>query len=709
MKTRKNNGSTMIMVVVGVSVIAILGLMILLAASTYYRTIIVNGNSQKNFYGTEAIVEEVRNGLGECGAKASEQSYRYILQNYSGYTPMASGDTRKDVFAKKYLSSLVGTLTNNPSYVWAGNSPKADNVDVGAADINVIKKMTNTPDAVLDTGNVRICLSDLTSFKLTLKNVTVKYTTPSDYSTTLVTDIVLSIPDMHLDGDTTFNELKNYIVISDNSIDLSSTVGTGTQLTGNVYTGSGGINVQSGTIATLNSNMIISRGDINIKSGSNVTINGNDGSGLATMWIENLILSRAIETEPSSETTHLNCKANSYVANDMSLNDDHSDVNISGAYYGYNFNETNSTATTVQKANYSSAILINGFDNYLNMDGVNQLILAGRAFVSRKDESNSSVNSDIQTGESLSVKSNQVAYLMPNDYISVGHNPVLKDEWESEPSMINKTNLLASEIGKYLDTTKPYIENFFSSGYVYYFLNFKDEQSANAYFKQFYQDNKDALLEQARTYITSTNGTNVKLSPALYLLAGHIVDNYDANDAKMDEANYFNGTSPSSTLLSDAIIKAKEYMGRQLTLLPGYSKSELHFSSAEGKNADPLVDSLIDFSDCDAADSHDGITIVDGNYEVTSATKGILLCTGDVTCSADFEGLIIAKGKVSVSNSNIKLTYNSQLVKELLAKAASDDVLKKYFKGISSNDSAKSTKVNVMDYITYENWSKNEE
>ena len=84
-------------------------------------------------------------------------------------------------------------------------------------------------------------------------------------------------------------------------------------------------------------------------------------------------------------------------------------------------------------------------------------------------------------GESIAVKSNQIAYLLPDEYIipedgrdaQDTHNPVIRGEKVS----IDKTALLNSNIGKYLDSAEPYTANYSNSGgYVFYYLKFKDEK-----------------------------------------------------------------------------------------------------------------------------------------------------------------------------------------------------------------------------------------
>ena len=76
--------------------------------------------------------------------------------------------------------------------------------------------------------------------------------------------------------------------------------------------------------------------------------------------IKNILLnSFGSSTSTNSSTLNLNC--NSYVLDDLSVNDNNANVTLGGTYYGYSYSEDNSAGSGVkQLADYSSAILVNG-------------------------------------------------------------------------------------------------------------------------------------------------------------------------------------------------------------------------------------------------------------------------------------------------------------------------------------------------------------
>jgi hypothetical protein len=139
----------------------------------------------------------------------------------------------------------------------------------------------------------------------------------------------------------------------------------------------------------------------------------------AEFWAENIL------TDGSNSALTLN--ARTFVADDLELNGKNNKVTLKGWYYGYNFtdNYSDSNVTSSGKlsklAQYSSSISVNGKSDRLNMSGLQNLILAGRTFISKKTTNNvvendstgnPITNPDVELGESLAVRSAQLSYLV---------------------------------------------------------------------------------------------------------------------------------------------------------------------------------------------------------------------------------------------------------------------------------------------------------
>lgn len=66
----------------------------------------------------------------------------------------------------------------------------------------------------------------------------IDYTDAADYRSTIRTDICMKVPDYKFEGDSTLEEIKDYIVISDSSLAVANNDNNkGVTFRGNIYTG----------------------------------------------------------------------------------------------------------------------------------------------------------------------------------------------------------------------------------------------------------------------------------------------------------------------------------------------------------------------------------------------------------------------------------------------------------------------------------------
>ena len=720
-------GSALVTVIIGVLFLAAIGTILLTVASNYMIAVSVDHNSSDNFYQTEGILEEVKTGLLEYAGDSGETAYKEVVENYT-----KTKDNMRDTFSKKYLSLLAEKLTGY-SYNW----DKAKIGKLQACDINLVKKLTKVPDAVttMKGTNLQFVINHDTTkgYSLTLKNLMIDYTDETDYRSSIQTDVCMYVPDYKFEGDSTLEEMKDYIVISDDTLAVTGNDNTtGATFRGNVYTGNKdkGIEVQSQNAANFYSPTIISRGSLDIFGGAKVNLQGENEAG--NLWLQNIRLKSQGANDESTLQTTLNLNANAYIANDLDIQANNSVVTLSGKYYGYSYNKENTSSTTVARSDYSSAILINGMNTTLKAVNLDKLILAGRTFVSRNDKEGTARISDIMMGESIAVKSNQLAYLLPTEYIvdeggrdaTDSHNPVMRDE----KVKIAKEGLLASDIGKYLDPNEPYTANYSNSGgYVFYYLKFKDENNANEYFKKYYEgsqeedgnsfSNIEQLDDKAKVYISMEGDSEgekigMKFSPELFLIAGNVVHNYKATgDSNIQSANYFDHTGkPNSELLADGKKQGQDYVGYQLTLLASGSTGSMRLP----ENAGALVAGrIIDFgklgSILNKLDDKTGARIyaTPGDYVVDgSLKKGIIIAGGNVEVQSDFQGLILAKGTVTTTRSNLNLQSDMVLVGKLLEFAKEDKELRDLFRGLNGSNVQNPTDMSKC--LGYQNWQKNE-
>lgn len=89
----------------------------------------------------------------------------------------------------------------------------------------------------------------------------------------------------------------------------------------------------------------------------------------------------------------------------------------------------------------SSAIIINGREASLDMSNIRELMLAGTAYINTQAIVNSSgvgtENSNVPMGESISVKGDQIAYLVPPECIGTsGDGADAKSLYQQESTLL---------------------------------------------------------------------------------------------------------------------------------------------------------------------------------------------------------------------------------------------------------------------------------
>lgn len=714
----KREGYSLISVIIGILFLSAIGVLVLTVANQYMIAVNVDHQASDHFYQTEGILEEVKTGLLEYAGDAGETAYKEVMENYTG-----KKGNRRESFSQTYISQIASKLLGH-SYHWEDDKIG----EKQGCDIHSVKSLTKVPDAVTTVKgtNLEFVINDAddTGYSLTLKNMLIDYTDEADYRSSIQTDICMTVPDYKFEGDSTLEEVKDYIVISDDALKVTGNDNaTGVTFRGNVYTGNreAGIEIAGKNAASFYSPTIISRGSLELLGGSRASLSGESDAG--NLWLQNIRIKPFGADSDSTLQTTLDLNMNAYIANDLDIESNNSVVTLSGKYYGYSYNEENNDAVSAARSDYSSAILINGLNTTLKAKNLDKLILAGRTFVSRNDEDGNAGISDIMMGESIAVKSNQLAYLLPDAYIvgateGEGHNPVVR----GEAVTIDKEALLASDIGQYLDEKEPYTANYSNTGgYVFYYLKFKDGKSANAYFQQYYQgtneddgeviSNKDQLDEKAKSYISTVDSTNMKFSSELFLVAGNVIHNYyAAGGSSIQTDNYYdNAGSPNSELLADGRQMGQNYVGYQLSLLASGSTGSMRLAD----DAQALVaDRIIDFSQLSGTlnklDESSGARIyaTDGDYIVDGSMKrGMIIAGGDVEVRSDFQGLILAKGTVTTTRSNLQLASDMALVGKLLDFAKEDDELAGIFYGWNGKQVQNPT--SLSECISYQNWQKN--
>lgn len=742
----ENRGASLLAVLIVLVVVSAIAVVITKVTITNIQMKEVERGTKKNFYSAESVMDALHAGAGEKSADALKDAYTYVMENYVIST--ASGNDLQDEFAKKYIEKLEDTF--NPG----GTNPKNEEKEAGvvvysiaAYDTDIVKQcIGDAADQVYyvmpSSGKAKY-EADYKAGTFTLKNVGVSYTDSQNYKTTITTDLVFTTPKLNFNGGDEIKEFMKYALIADTQIHVNASPVT---VDGNAYAGKDGILADNNGSGTFNGKVTITRGDIVTDSGTSLVM----GNGNSSIWASNVETKR----NPSgSAASFIELNGNSYIEDDLTMNGVDSTVTVKGNYYGYNFQKNYDSQVETKDAAFNSAMMVNARNCKLDLSNINYLMLSGRTFVSRGSDSK---NNDVLLGESLSARTNQLAYYVPNDYVneSTGKFKTVAADGKDGAAEF-ETFSGVSNVMSYLDSSKPvvayyYVDKATHSTVHNYYLNFATEQKANDYFSVYCTSSKSATLKNYATdYLT--DDAIVLDSNKIFTLRGDILYrnaadagldekhvSIDLNDWKIDAAN-----SANNGIYADYSAKlAIKYKALQLSLKEtdaSITAANVRITDSAGeidKSQNPLFDTLVDRAAMSAAvDNHKsgaeeyyvayresvagstsdntGVVLAKNATRLTipsDITQGLVVATGDVYVSRNFRGLIISGGTISFG-SGVTVTSDKMLVADLFKKdmESSTPAFSQFFRDCSVGSVTEhiSGNVDINTYLTYENWKKN--
>ncbi len=529
-KLQNNSGSTLIVVLVAVSFLAVIAAIIMSVSSANLRMKQLEYASKQNFYVDEAGLDDVYNGIGKDVSKALTKAYTKTL--------MEASTTGKYPTQKAAYNAFAGSLYSELKNLYGEESDGAKPETLEKLNSYISRNEAGESLEVISYKGAHIVPDTETGaelFQYILQGVTVKYLENDLYESVITTDIVIEVP--YIDFFQNFNQILDYSLIGNKGITFRGTAGAdaGVNVEGNVYAGvasttSGsenasyggymydtntydGMNFYKAIVRFKDSSYIISKGDFNICE-SGVTIDSKvsavTGEAQSSLWAENI---RTVEngrndasfSKETLKSSSLNAVANIYVADDLELNARNSNVTLNGSYYGYNYNNSGSGSTAVYDTwekgylqdkyqaqsgktaaahTTSSSIVVNANNSVLDLSGLNTLMVAGVAYVDIKtpNKAYGSLNAgeaqEYRTGESVAMRYNQFLYLAPSEILDGVSNPQKNGTTDVKTVCPSANNLKLQDWfgSQYLDTSteSPVTAVIYSDNgvnYTYYFLN----------------------------------------------------------------------------------------------------------------------------------------------------------------------------------------------------------------------------------------------
>lgn len=738
MKRNDNRGSSILMVILvaaGIGVMAAIALWVSLRNVQMKTT---DAEIKESFYSAEGVLEQVKAGVKEKAEAAYKEAVTKDLENFAKYgnssqTPAGAASSTvsekarraedfkrnfKDTFKRsidrgssgeyniKSISNLVDqSLLNSPTYPYAVVSAMNGGF---SRDEGILKDEDD---------------------KLVLKGIKVRYVSENEQVSEIVTDITVAVPKPDVAYGTSDLDLFEYAIIGDKGVEV---IAGNVDIKGSVYAGFSDALDKQAFVTKANTNVglydktLIANGTVNVANNASLKASPNQ-----KIWAGGILLDGG-----RAELTGA-----SYVADDLTLSGERSSAKISGTYKGYG-NDKN-------VAGSSSAIIINGKDSSIDMSGAKEVALAGYSYIATGNErlrANSTGearnNKDIKMGESIAVKGNQIAYLMPGEWIGTdsnkeskfGHNPLSYDEYKkllNERDSSGKNYVLVDTKARAYKTGKTFedygvtksdldanytkifvrpITGISSDGLVYFYVNLPQDKAAR-YFSDFYAADKNRA-EELKKHTDYYTGTIKSAAEANIKTVG----NYTLYDNDLV-------VLPGKTSTIDntgKFIKTFRALCTNLTtkVKAGQKENEVFKNII---NEAVLRGYLAGVVKKEVSVNGVKAVITSGDYEYNSHSGDVrlIVALGNVRVSKTFTGTIIANRKVTVDSAGEIKSDDSGIIKNLISEpltAGGSDYFYKVFRDgeafaasgstVSGNDLFADGSVDLSKLVSYSNWKK---
>ena len=828
---KNNKGSSLVTVLLISSIVAAIVTVILAIVLLNVFMKKADNQGQRAFYDAESALEEIRAGLAKEVSDATSEAYIATLSNYANWKDNERIDKFNDQFSKILTKKLTIKGTNVYKLPDTDEQVQTDSQSEGDPGEETTDKLigyikdkeyaerTQIVAELAEDGVTSLnVVNSGTSEGVVLKNVHVRYTDDAGYVSEIKTDIILGYPPIDFKDASSIENILTYGIIANKAFDPTGSAAV--NVYGNAYLGSemgkivsdGDDNNENydgaGDVPKSNNNVIrsgakvnfysnegqetnvISGGDLVLQKNSKINVNEN-----VSFWTDSILINEA-EFDMDS--------GSSFIKNDIVLgNNAFTNLNGKLIMFGNPWVAQIPTYTHLKEVrdaahddmpSYSSSILLLGSNSGIDLSKLRTMVIGGSAYIDTESHNGKTIegnriidNKNVVSGQSLMLKSDQRAYLVPAETVGVKSDGTEYKNGKSNPMTGSKFTELEKEIREELnlgndeqipsrayanmtmldafakavwdqkhqtvdgvgaaippipEEYKPQVRVCYyatnnGGTIVYFFIDFQTfydigdkyyvpaEAQYNAWYK-FYNESSEATMTTLRNNLRDVYATkgiklpsNVNDTSRMYF-TGDILTT-ESNDIIVQDMITRSDFTPKR--YDEYARQSGYYQDAYYTLRKILSTRYELLATKEGAKNKELYDNLINnISGTKKFESDSGeAAIVTSNgytYDGEAAgepTINVIISEGDVVITKDFEGMIIAKGKIYVKP-GIKITANAEKArKALIATDSNGDSAAEYVidadkylgidpSGDDEDEDDGDGLLTMKDYVTYKNW-----
>lgn len=798
-KKLNNRGASLVFTLLAILVVLILASLILSLSLSNFQSKAVDNMSRENFYSVEQAANEMYAGIGSYSMDILGSAYATALSSVSvadlnGTITQVPTDQLNIFFREEYMVNVIKYMTG---VTYARNAlfdkDAAGAPDYATKDPTVFTQADN--EAMFNVALTRLqqCLTqssgvtvsidgdltmDYAKFAFIIGDVHVEYEENGLLSKETF-DMEIGFPDWSLtflaNKGSLGDDFANFALVGDRGVNFDAD----TTVTGGVF-GGGSPKSRDITVPSLNgirinhvsvtvkpnedgTGPVVSSGDIVVSS--TLVASGQFTLDGGRLWCQNIVIpTNGSPTEDKESLIKLGTGSKSYVKDDLEIYGDNAKVEIAGNYMGYslvNYTANGNSVNGTQSS--SSAIIVNGNKDTVDIKSGANVYLAGNAYINQS----AGGETNYMTGESIAMKTNQQAYMVPVDWMKsytptggstrklsnpvptsvfneaanvLGSNPTSFVNMALVPQAVKDLlvdgNLVDDE-GHPVDGKQIVRKNDTAKNYFYF--NFKSTADAADYIQNYRTLLGDKAADiNANLTGDSGAGTTIVVNGTLTTVGavaaanGSTVNFNAANPAAdttaaVNQTNYNNRFALASHVLME-VPETKEdgspniIYEKTAASVNGVKPVTGHFSQM------PTANYIIESELTNQSGTDEEITVADAdgnNYKVTviyttgditvsgldEAKTYLIVTLGNATVRGSFTGLLMAEGSITVE-SDVTIKAAPATIKkflELNPKSAAGNEVNKVFDTYKSSEENTNDDINRLQYsdvLELSNWRK---